>query len=169
MKTRIKITSHRSLILVAVSALLLAATDRAPAQTDQDLVEVARGAISADRKAMVVTEMQLTATESEKFWPVYREYRSAMDKINDQLISLVLDYAKVYPDVPEDQAREMLKTYTKLQAQHVQQRTSYLKRFSQVLPATKALRLAQVETRLDLLIQLNLAARVPLTPVTASK
>jgi len=63
----------------------------------------------------------------------------------------------------------MLKTYTSLQQKHVAQRTSYLKKFEKVLPAAKALRFAQVETRLDLLVQLNLAAKVPLTPLTAAK
>ena len=169
MKTKMKAVSTRSLILLSLSALLLAATHRVSAQTGQDLIEVARGAISADRKAVLVVEMQLTDAESTAFWPLYREYRSAMDKINDELINLVLDYAKAYPDVPEEQARKMLNTYTSLQEKHVQQRTIYLKKFGDVLPAAKALRLAQLETRLDLVVQLNLAARVPLTPVAASK
>jgi hypothetical protein len=159
----------RSLILLSLSAMLIATTDPASAQTAQDLMEVARSVINADRKAIVVKEMRLTEDESKDFWPLYRDYRSAMDKINDELMNLVLDYAKVYPDVPEAQAKDMLDTYTSLQAKHVQQRASYLKQFSNVLPAVKALRFAQVETRLDLLVQLNLAARIPLTPVESSK
>ena len=166
--TKIMMVLTRSLLLLSLSAMLIATTDRASAQSDQDLIEVARGVINADRKA-VVKEMRLTEEESKDFWPLYRDYRSAMDKINDELMNLVLDYAKVYPDVPEAQAKDMLDTYTSLQAKHAQQRASYLKQFSKVLPAVKALRFAQVETRLDLLVQLNLAARIPLTPVESSK
>jgi hypothetical protein len=161
--------STRSLLLLSLSALLIAQTDQAPAQTDQDLIEVARSVINADRKAVLATEMQLTDAESADFWPLYREYRAAMDKINDELIKLVLDYAKVYPNVPAEQAKEMLNSYTSLQEKHVRQRTIYLKKFSAVLPATKALRLAQLESRLDLVVSLNLAAKVPLTPVAVSK
>jgi len=40
---------------------------------------------------------------------------------------------------------------------------------STVLPAAKALRFAQIETRLDLLVHLNLAARIPLTPIQEAK
>jgi len=166
---KIKTVTVRSLLLLSLSALLIKPTDRASAQTGQDLIEVARGVINADRKAVLVAEMQLTDAESKEFWPIYREYRSAMDKINDDLINLVLDYAKVYPDVPEEQAKEMLNTYTSLQEKHVQQRTIYLKKFGNMLPATKALRFAQIETRLDLLVQLNLAARIPLTPAASTK
>ena len=49
------------------------------------------------------------------------------------------------------------------------QRNVYLKKFGEVLPAAKALRFAQVETRLDLLVHLNLAARIPLTPIAQAK
>ena len=113
--------------------------------------------------------MQLTDSEAKDFWPLYREYRSAMDKISDERMKLLLDYAKLYPDIPDDQAKEMLDTYTSLEQRQVEQRTVYLKKFSKVLPAAKALRFAQVETRLDLLVHLNLAARVPLTPLAEAK
>jgi hypothetical protein len=63
----------------------------------------------------------------------------------------------------------MLKDYTRLQRKQVDKRTAYLKKFSKVLAPDKALRFAQVETRLDLLIQLQMAARVPLVPTTNVK
>ena len=159
----------RWLCIFSVCGMVAAPVQHGFAQSDQDLIEVARSVISADRKAIVVSALELTEPESKDFWPLYREYRSAMDKINDQLMDLVLEYAKVYPNVPEEQAKHMLKTYTGLQQKHVEQRVACLKKFENVLPAAKALRFAQVETRLDLLVQLNLAARIPLTPITAAK
>jgi len=81
----------------------------------------------------------------------------------------VLEYAKLYPDVPEQQAKQMLKAYTRLQQKHVDQRAAYLNKFSKVLPAAKALRFAQVESRLDLLVQLRLSASIPLTPIADGK
>jgi hypothetical protein len=144
--------------------LLVASVGSTLAQSDQDLIEVARGAIRADRQAVVVAAMDLTPAESEKFWPLYREYRGEMDKVSDGLVKLVLEYAKVYPNVPAERAKQWLEDYTQLQQRQVSKRTAYLKRFGRILPAPKALRLAQVETRLDLLSQLQLAAVVPLVP-----
>jgi hypothetical protein len=92
-----------------------------------------------------------------------------MDKIADDRVDLVLNYAKLYPNVPEERAKEMLNTYTSLEQRHVETRSAYLKKFGKVLPAAKALRFAQIETRLDLLVQLNLAARIPLTPIAQDK
>lgn len=167
MKTKVNVIPARWLCVLFISGTLAGSLQDVYAQSEQDLIEVARSVITADRKAVVVATMELTDEESKDFWPLYREYRAAMDKINDQLMDLVLAYAKAYPDIPETQAKQMLATYTSLQEQHVTQRAVYIKKFANVLPVTKALRLAQVETRLDLLVQLNLAARIPLTPIAA--
>jgi hypothetical protein len=159
----------RCLCVLSLSGILMASLQHASAQNDQDLIEVARSVVGTDRKAVVVAAMELTDTESKDFWPLYREYRAAMDKVIDERVKLVLDYAKLYPNIPDDQAKEMLSTYTSLEEKQVQQRNFYLKKFSKVLPAAKALRFAQVETRLDLLIHLNLAARIPITPIPDTK
>jgi len=157
------------LSIVSLSGVLIAPLQNASAQSDQDLIEVARSVVNADRKAVMVAAMELTDSESKTFWPLYHEYRSAMDKISDERLQLVLSYAKLYPNVPEEQAKEMLNTYTSLEQRQVEQRNVYLKKFSDVLPAAKALRFAQVETRLDLLIHLNMAARIPPTPINPAK
>ena len=173
MKTKeMKLTSHskylRRLYMASLSAALLTVQVRhAGAQTDQDMIEVARSVVAADRKAVVVTAMELTDKEGTNFWPLYNEYRNEMGKITDELLKLVKDYAKLYPTVPDEQAKQMLDTYTRLQRKQVDKRAAYLKNFSKTLPPAKALRFAQVETRLDLLYQLQLAAAVPLTPAAA--
>jgi hypothetical protein len=147
----------------------MAPLQNASAQSDQDLIEVARSVVSTDRKAALVGAMELTDTEANAFWPLYHEYRSAMDKISDDRVKLILNYAKLYPTITEEQAKEMLKTYTSLEQRQVGTRSIYLKKFGKVLPAAKALRLAQIETRLDLIVYLNLAASIPLTPISEAK
>jgi hypothetical protein len=147
----------------------MAPLQNASAQSDQDLIEVARSVVSADRKAVVVAAMELTDTEANDFWPLYRDYRTAMDKISDDRMKLVQNYAKLYPNVSNEDAKALLETYTSLEQRQVHQRNIYLKKFAKVLPAAKALRFAQVETRLDVLVHLNLAAQVPLTPLPQAK
>jgi len=169
MQTKMNSVTKTWLGIVSLSGALLVPLEHVSAQSDQDLIEVARSAITADRKAVVVAALELTDVESKNFWPLYHEYRAAMDKINDELVNLVMQYAHLYPDIPDTQAKQTLKIYTSLQEKHVQQRTAYLKKFSNVLPAVKAFRFAQIETRLDLLVQLNLAAKIPLTPITGAR
>ena len=170
MKMIINTRFTRTLSLIAITGALLAASiGKATAQTDQDLIDVARSVVKANRQAVVVSTMKLTEAEDKDFWPLYNEYRHEMEKVTDDLTKLVLEYAKIYPDVPEDRAKEWLKEYIALQKKQVDKRTAYLEKFSKILPAAKALRFAQVETRLDLLAHLQLAAQVPLVPIGDDK
>jgi len=159
----------RSLIRIAFIAALTAAplafvVPRSAAQNVRDELEVVRGALKADRKVVIAEGMQLTDKESAGFWPIYREYRSEMDKVSDGRVELVLEYAELYPDVPEDRAKMMLKRYTALEEKATNVRNKYLKRLGKVLPAAKVLRFAQLENRLDLVVRAQVAAAVPLVP-----
>jgi hypothetical protein len=155
--------------LLLSAAMLAVAVSPAPGQNALDELEVIRSAHKTDRKPAVAEAMQLTEEESVAFWPLYREYRAAMDKIGDGLVKLVLEYADAYPDVPEERAKRLLKDYTALEEDFTDRRTSYLKKFGRILPAAKALRFAQIENRLDLAVRLQLAGAVPLAPAKKAK
>src|SRR2546426_3318087 len=92
---------------LAIAILALSVAPRAAAQNVVDQIEVVRGVLKADRKIVIAVGMQLTDEESSGFWPIYRDYRVAMDKLGDGRIELVLEYADLYPNVPEDRAKQM--------------------------------------------------------------
>src|SRR6266568_2254929 len=85
----------RSLTLtILLAALLTFCVQLASAQNVMDEIEVARGALKADRKIVIAEGMQLTEKESSAFWPIYREYRAAMDTVADGRVELVLEYGE---------------------------------------------------------------------------
>ena len=135
---------------------------RCQASCPTDAIEIVRATYQVDRQAFVAEHLQLTETESAAFWRVYRSYRAEMEKIGDGLVKLMLEYADVQANVPEGQAKKLLKQYTTLEKKLVDKRTWYLKRAGKVLPATKVLRWAQLENQLDLALRLQLASTVPL-------
>jgi len=155
--------------LLAVVAALVVSVSTGAAQNLTDAIEIVRAAYKADRQAFLAETLQLTESESAAFWPLYRSYRADMDKLGDGLVKLVLEYADVYPNVPEKRAREMLKEYSALEQKFASQRAWYLKRAGKALPAAKALRWAQLENRMDLVLRLQLAGGVPLVPTAQSK
>jgi len=124
-----------------------------------------RVAYGSERKVVLAEALQLTETESAAFWPLYAKYRAEQEKLGDALVKLVLEYADVYPDVPEDRARQLLKDYSVLEKNLVSNRASYLKKFEKIMPASKTLRFAQLENRLDLALRLQLASAIPLSPI----
>ncbi len=157
--------SRTGILITVLTTLTLAVARLGAVETPTDAVTVARSAYSADRQAFLKENLQLTDSESPTFWPLYRQYRAEREKLGDELIKLVLEYADVYPEVPEARARELLKDYTRLEKKLADQRASYLKKFARILPAAKALRLAQLENRMDLMLRLQLASGIPLTPI----
>ena len=118
--------------------------------------------MKADRTAVVAEIMQLSEEEGKAFWPLYREYRAAMDVVNDGLMKLILEYSDVYPNVPEDRAEKMLRDYSAFEKKCVDTRAAYLKKFARIITPVKAMRLAQVENRLDLTVRMQLAGIIPL-------
>jgi hypothetical protein len=110
----------------------------------------------------VAQNLQLTEAESRAFWPLYHQYRAAMDKVGDALLKLVLEQPQPSANVPEARAKKLLKELGALEKKHAATRADYLRRIAKVLPASKALRFAQLESRMDLALRLQLAAGIPL-------
>ena len=152
-----------ALFAAALTALLLSAPVRAE-QNLTDSIETIRALYQADRQTTVAETLELTDAESPRFWPLYRAYRTEMEKLGDELVKLVLEYADVYPYVPQDRAETMLTEYTALEVKMAKTRAGYVKRAGKVIPAAKALRWAQIEKRLDIALRLQLASAIPLLP-----
>lgn len=128
----------------------------------RDAIEVLRADLKVDRKAMIAEYMQLTEKESEAFWPIYRNYRAEMETRTDRIVELVLEYADVYPDVPEKKASEFLNQYLKVESQLLSVKRKYFKKLQKVLPPSKVFRFAQLDNRYDLGTRVGLAASIPL-------
>ena len=156
-------TNFSSTALLTALALLPAALIAAENVTDS--IKNDRGVYASERKALVADAMQLNEAEGTAFWPLYSHYCAEQEKHGDKLIKLVLEYADVYPNVPEDRARQLLKDYTALEKDLVKTRATYLNKFAKVLPPSKALRLAQLENRMDLALRAQLASAIPLSPI----
>jgi hypothetical protein len=146
-------------------AMLTAPLGPVFAQSDDETIDLVRGVIQADRQETIAEALRLTGAEGEQFWPLYHQYRAEMDRVGDGLVKLVQRYAFHYPNVPEDVAKSMLKELASLEKEQVATRAGFLKKFGKLLPASKTLRFAQVESRLDLALRLELAAGIPLVPV----
>jgi hypothetical protein len=158
-----------SLLSALAAALLAPPIQPATAQTVTDQIEALRGVLKADRKVVVAETLQLNDAESAAFWPLYRSYRTEMDELGDGIVKLVLEYADLYPDVPEDRAEKLLKDYLRLEKDWAGTRAKHLKKIAKLLPASKVLRFAQLENRLDLALRLQLADAIPLAPATLSE
>jgi len=159
----------QNLALILSLGIWLVGAVYTKAQAPTDAVESLRADLKANRTAMIAEQMKLTEKESEQFWPLYRSYRGEVEKLADRMVELVLEYDDLYPDVPDRKASEMLKQYSKIEADLLSIKRKYLKKFAKLLPASKVFRFAQLDNRFDLATRVGLAAVIPILPATQAQ
>ncbi len=129
--------------------------------TDQD-IQLLRQDLRSGKKQIIAANMPLTDVEATKFWPVYDQYTSALTKIGDDRTALIKEYAQSYDTMTDAQAKSLIKRWAASDEQALQLRMQYIPKFEQVLPGKKAALFFQLDRRIGLLIDLQLAAMIPL-------
>ena len=118
--------------------------------------------VMTDKRAVFAQNLQLTDSESRAFWPVYDEYEGKIKKVNDQFLALVDDYAAKFGSFSDADATAMLKKKMQLEEEREALKQTYTRKVAKVLPPIKALRYAQVETRVDNMIRNDVYSLIPI-------
>ncbi len=134
----------------------------AGAQTDRDAIEVMLSLAKTERKAIVAQNMQLTEAESEAFWPIYNEYADKRKALGERDVKLIQDYAANFANLTDEKAAELLKEAQSIDQDRAKARVDYAKKLRKALPATKVARAYQVESKIDAIIEFELARAIPL-------
>jgi len=155
-------------ILICFMLVLSATTANAQSSTDAVMssqeLQAAKELIEIERDMALIINLDLTAEESETFWPLYDEYRQKVRSIRGRKLSLIEAYAERYrAGTVDDEFAEMaIKDSLKIQLETVKVRQKYWKKFRRIVPATKAARFYQLENRMDMEIDYVLAGGIPL-------
>jgi Spy/CpxP family protein refolding chaperone len=118
--------------------------------------------VMTDKRAVYAQNLQLTEAESHAFWPIYDEYEIKAKKLNDEFLSLVDDYAAKFGSITDEDAAAMLKTKMRIEKEREDLKQAYTKKIAKALPPVKALRYAQIETRLDNMLRREVYGLIPL-------
>ena len=121
-----------------------------------------RAWVQTHRQAIVSEAMDLDPGQIQAFWPLYREYRLAMGKLDDRLVSLLARHLEHDPERSDATAGQWLDESLGLEEARSQIRRAYVSRFRKVLADRQVARLFQVETRLDAVVNAEITERVPL-------
>lgn len=148
-------------LLVGLVVLFFATT--AFSQTLDDYMEVQRGVLKTEKKALVAEAMQFSDAESTVFWPLYNEYNEKMYTLNTKVYNLIKEYAKYYNDgMTDEKAVEIWTNEMKVEAELAKLEKSYFKKFQGILSGKKAARYMQLENKIKTLVYAQLALEIPL-------
>ena len=131
-------------------------------QVNDANIQLMRQDIRSERKQVVAANMPLTDTEATKFWPVYDRYVAETIKVNDVRLALLKEYAKNFDTVTEEQADSLIKRWLALDQDNTQLRLKYIPEFEKVISHKKTAMFFQIDRRISMLIELQLASQVPL-------
>lgn len=118
--------------------------------------------IQTNKRGVFADNLKLTESESKAFWPVYDQYEAELKKIDDRFLAMVNDYVAKYDTLTDAEASKLLQERMTLERKRLDVKTKYTNRIAKVLPGKKALRFAQVESRIDNLARRNLYTIIPL-------
>ena len=132
---------------------------------DKD-VEMLRANLRANRKELMARNMDLTADEATKFWPIFDQYRKEAIKPNDERWALIKEYAANYSTMTDAQAQDYIARATAVDQQLLALRLRYVPVFEKVLSAKKTALWYQIDRHIDLMINLQLSSMIPMVNTT---
>ncbi|MGI9234750.1 MAG: hypothetical protein ACR2RD_14040 [Woeseiaceae bacterium] len=156
--------------LILASFTLMLGTTSANAQSSieavltQKQLQAAKELVETERDMTLIINLDLTEEESEKFWPLYDEYRQKVREVRGRKLSLIEGYAERYRagNVDDEFADMAVKDALKIQLETAKIRQKYWKKFRRIVPAKKAARFYQLENKMDTEVDFVLAGGIPL-------
>jgi hypothetical protein len=124
--------------------------------------ELLRSDVRTQKVAIITEVMGFTDAEDRAFWPIYREYDAEIAKLGDERVALIEEYARNY-DVMTDEVADTLATRAiDLESKRRAVTANCYERVKKALSPRTALRFLQVEHQLQLLIDLQISAALPI-------
>ena len=169
--------SARALLMGALLAVPLWATPVALTQDESSNTReqnfrayamLLRADLKTQRKEIITELMQFDDEDAAKFWPIFEQYDAELSKIGDGRMELIVEYARNYEDLTNDQADALLSKAFELEAQRAKLKKKYFDRMKEALSATQATRFFLIENQIQHIIDLQISSGLPVAK-TASK
>ena len=133
----------------------------APTVSDQDL-NLFRKDVRSLKKQIVALNMDLTEDEAVGFWPVYEKYANELTTLYDRKYALLQSYAANYETLTSEQADNYVTGRAEVEQTVMKLRLKYYPLFQHVLSGKKTALFFQMDWRLGMIMELQLASQTPL-------
>ena len=129
--------------------------------TDDD-IKLMRQDVQSQKESIIKDTMQFTDTEGAAFWPVYKLYAADQKAIGDKRVGLITDYAKKYDTLSDADAKSLAQRMLQIDDDTVALRKKYFPKFETAIGGKRAAMFYQVDNRLSLIVNVQLASVIPL-------
>lgn len=129
--------------------------------SDADL-QLLRQDLRSQKQKLIAQNLPMTESEATKFWAVYNRYSDEQRPINEEKLQLVRRYGEQWQNMTNDEALIYIRRWLELDDQAHQLRSKYVVPMSEVLPGKKAATFFQLDRRISMMLDLQLASQLPL-------
>ena len=123
--------------------------------------ELMRSDIRTKKASLIADRMKFTDREASAFWPVYRQYEADLAAINDKKVSIMKDYMSRHDALTEQQAKQLAEDVFDVDQKTLDLREKCFGALEKAIPAKTIVRWLQLERRLQLLVDAQLAKDLP--------
>jgi hypothetical protein len=152
-------------LVVCLSLIVFCHAGRAQNSTNglsEGYLALARSDVQAKKVDIIRQNITLTDDQAKTFWPLQRSYESDLNKLGDQRVSVIKEYAQNWDNLSDSNAKDLGTRLLDYQKKRVDLRKKYFDRMSKEISPTIAAKFFQVEIQMEDLIDLVIASAVPL-------
>ena len=121
-----------------------------------------RTAIRSDKRAFVASTLKLTDAQAKKFWPIYDAYQRSLDSSNRQRV-VALEQVILRDKVPRSSMPGGSRAICSPRTRRSSRRGARCRmRVMRALPAAKAARYLQLESKIRAVQAYDIASAIPL-------
>jgi hypothetical protein len=128
----------------------------------QEYITLLRQDVRSQKAKLMGSVMQLDADDAVKFWPIYKEYQSDLEKLNDKRVANIHEYSEVYTAMTDEKADQLVNNALEFLKLRNELLAKYYTKMKEALGAITAARFVQVEHQLLLIIDLQIASELPI-------
>ena len=137
----------------------------APSETKKANLEayatLLRENVPDEKEQLIALVMFFDEADAAKFWPIYEQYRAALDKLNASEAASINDYVRNNGHLTEQQADQIVHNQTQFQSQRAALLDKYYGQFKAALGPVTAARFFEAENQLLSLTDLQLSSTLP--------
>jgi hypothetical protein len=130
--------------------------------TVEEVLKTMRADMQIARADLMAKNLSLSTGQAAKFWPMFETYQKEQNVIMDEQMKGIQKYAEGFQTLDDATALTLMNAHLDRDARMVALRQRWLKEFQTVLPTRLGVRALQIDRRLSLLAQLEIASKIPL-------
>jgi hypothetical protein len=152
---------HETALAQESSSTLQSSVIMDPTASDHD-IDLMRQDLRNKKRQIIAENLPLSEAEAVKFWPIYQHYASDLRQINDEKYALLKNYAQTWGDISNHDALVYIRRWLEVDQEVQALRSKYVPVVSQVLTGKGTATFFQLDRRISMMMDIQLASQIPL-------